>query len=78
MENARVRVDISNKMAVIIRENWRIMLLMDMGNILIKMDSNMKGNGNIICRMVGDRPIIKIKVDIMGSFLITKGMVRVC
>ena len=54
------------------------MLLMDMGNILIKMDSNMKGNGNTICRMVEDRPIIMIKVDITESFLITKGMVRVC
>jgi hypothetical protein len=51
---------------------------MDMENIWIRLDINMRANGRTTCLMEGVRLFMLIKVDIMENSSIGRDMAREC
>ena len=68
MEDVKVEEDISKIMEVIMKVISKIVQQMDMANILINQDINIKVNGKIILPMVKDRQFILMVQDITDNF----------
>ena len=68
MVDVKEKPDGLKRMAVIIKETLKIMLLMDMADILMPTLINIRDNGRIIYLMVLVRLSILMAVDIMENF----------
>lgn len=68
MADVKVKEDGSSQMEVIMKEISKTTSLMDMENILISTDINLKDNGKTIFLMEKDRLNIQMEADTMDNF----------
>ena len=64
----RGKVATFEKMEAIMKGNFETVLLMDLGNFVMVMGTNMKANGKLISPMAVEKLFTVMEVDIMANF----------